>query len=139
MLVFETVFLGQGSIVFLLFLDMAHIEVGFTKELGGLKLVSLFEVHAVHSCCFCGRKVSGCLSADPASSHIGNLGSRNKTVHLLIEGGRDTLIIDADALGGLLDLAEDVILQPFQRFLVSRRTCKDITADGDDFAFKNLQ
>ena len=120
MLVLETVFLGQGGIVFLLFLDMTHIEVGFTEELGGLELVGLFEVHAVHSCRFCGRKVACCLSADPASGHIGNLGSRNQTVHLLIERGRDTLIIDADALGGLLHLTEDVILQPFQRFLVSR-------------------
>ena len=120
MFILETVFLGQGGIVFLLFLDMAHIEVGFTEELGGLELVGLFEVHAVHSCRFCGRKVACCLSADPASGHIGNLGSRNQTVHLLIEGGRYPLIIDADALGGLLDLSEDVILQPFQRFLVSR-------------------
>ena len=120
MLVLETVFLGQGGIVFLLFLDMAHIEVGFTEELGGLELVGLFEVHAVHSCCFCRCKVSRSLSTDPTSSHIGNLGSRNQTVHLLIEGGRYTLIIDADALGGLLDLTEDVILQPFQCFFVSR-------------------
>ena len=120
MFILETVFLGQGCIMLLFLLDMTHIEVGFTKELGGLKLVSLFEVHTMHSCRFCGRKVSGCLSADPTSGHIGNLGSRNQTVHLLIEGGRDTLIIDTDALGGLLHLTEDVILQPFQRFLVSR-------------------
>ena len=120
MLILETVFLWQGDIVLFLFLDMAHIEVGFTEELGGLELVGLFEVHAVHSCCFCGRKVSGCLSADPASGHICYLGSRNKTVHLLIERGRYPLIIDADALSGLLHLAKNVILQPFQRFLVSR-------------------
>ena len=120
MLVLETVFLGQGGIMLLFLLDMTHIEVGLAEELGGLELVGLFEVHAVHSCRFCGRKVACSLSADPTSGHIGNLGSRNQTVHLLIEGGRDTLIIDTDALGGLLHLTEDVILQPFQRFLVSR-------------------
>ena len=120
MFILETVFLGQWGIVFLLFLDMAHIEVGFTEELGGLELVGLFEVHTMHGCCFCGRKVSRCLSADPTSGHICNLGSRNQTVHLLIEGGGYSLIIDADALGGLLDLTEDVILQPFKCFLVSR-------------------
>ena len=103
-----------------LFLYMTQIEVGFTEELGGLELVRFFEVHTMHSCCFCRRKVSGCLSADPAGGHVGNLGSRNQTVHFLIERGRYPLIIDADALGGLLDLSEDVILQPFQRFLVSR-------------------
>ena len=110
-----------------LFLYMTHIEVGFTEELGGLELIRIFEVHAVHGSCFCGREVAGCLSADPTGGHICYLGSRNQTVHLLIEGGRDTLIIDADALGGLLDLAEDVILQPFQRFLVSRLTCKHVS------------
>ena len=120
MLVLKAVFLGQWRIVFLLFLDMTHIEVGFTEELGGLELVGLFEIHTMHSCCFCRRKVACSLSTDPTCSHIGNLGSRNQTVHLLVEGGRDALIIDADALGGLLHLTEDVILQPFQRFLVSR-------------------
>ena len=35
MLVLEAVFLGQGDIVFLLFLDMPHIEVGLAEELGG--------------------------------------------------------------------------------------------------------
>ena len=119
MLVLEAVFLGQWRIVLLLFLDMSHIKIGFTEELGGLELVGLFEVHTMHSCRFCGRKVACSLSADPTSCHISNLGSRNQTVHLLIEGGRDTLIIDTDALGGLLHLTEDVILQPFQCFLVS--------------------
>ena len=120
MFILETVFLWQGRIVLFLFLDVTHIEVGFTEELGGLELVRLFEIHTVHSCCFCGRKVSRCLSADPTCCHVGNLGSRNQTVHLLIEGGRYPLIIDADALGGLLNLSKNVILQPFQRFLVSR-------------------
>ena len=120
MFILETVFLGQGGIVFLLFLDMAHIEVSFTEELGGLELIGFFEVHTMHSSCFCGCEVSSRLSADPTGGHIGNLGSRNQTVHFLIEGGGYSLIIDADALGGLLDLTEDVILQPFQRFLVSR-------------------
>ena len=120
MLVLETVFLGQGGIVLLLFLDVTHIEVGFTEELGGLELVGLFEVHTVHGSCFCRCKVACCLSADPTCGHICYLGSRNQTVHLLIEGGGYSLIIDADALGGLLDLTEDVILQPFKCFLVSR-------------------
>ena len=120
MLVLKAVFLGQGGIVFLLFLDITLIEVGFTEELGGLKLIRLFEVHSMHGCCFCGCKVSRGLSADPTCCHVGNLGSRNQTIHLLIEGGGYSLIIDADALSGLLDLSEDVILQPFQRFLVSR-------------------
>ena len=120
MLVLETVFLWQGCIMLLFLLDMTHIEIGFTEELGGLELVGLFEVHAVHSSRFCGRKVSGCLSADPTGGHIGNLGCRNQAIRLLIERGRYPLIIDADALGGLLHFTEDVILQPFQRFLVSR-------------------
>ena len=120
MLVLEAVFFLQGDIVLLLFLDMTHIEVGFTEELGGLELIRIFEVHTVHGSCFCRCKVSCCLSADPAGGHVGNLCSRNQAVHLLIERGRYPLIIDADALGGLFHFAKDVILQPFQRFLVSR-------------------
>ena len=94
----------------LFFLDMSHIEVRFTEELRGLELVSLFKVHTLHSGSLSRRKVSCCLSTDPTSSHIGNLSSRNQTIHLLIIGGRDSLIIDADALGSLLHLSEDVIL-----------------------------
>ena len=103
----------------LFFLNMPHIEVRFTEELGGLELIGLFEVHTLHSGSFSRRKISCRLTADPSRSHIGNLRRRHQTVHLLIIGSRDSLIIDADALRGLLDLAEDVILQPFQRFLVS--------------------
>ena len=139
MLVLKTVLLWQGRIVLLFLLDMAHIKVRFTEELGGLELIGLFEVHTLHSGCFRWCEVSCCLSADPTCSHIGNLGGRNQTVHLLIIRGRDTLIIDADTLCSLLHLAKDVILQPFQRFLVSGRTRKNITTDGDDLAFKNLQ
>ena len=113
MLVLETVFLGQGGIVLLLFLDMTHIEVGFTEELGGLELVRFFEVHTVHGGSFRRCEVSRCLSADPTGGHISNLGCRNQAVHLLIERGRYSLIIDADALGGLLNLSKNVILQPF--------------------------
>ena len=119
MLVLEAILLWQGRIVFLLFLNMSHIEVGFTEEFGGLELIGFFKVHTLHSGCFSRCEVSCCLSADPTCSHIGNLGGRNQTVHLLIIGSRDSLIIDADALRGLLDLTEDVILQPFQGFLVS--------------------
>ena len=139
MLVLEAVFLWQGCIMLLFLLDMTHIEVGFTEELGGLELVGLFEVHTLHGGCISRCKVPGRLSADPASGHIGNLCRRHQTVHLLIVGSRDALIIDADALRGLLDLAEDVILQPFQRFLVSRRTSKNITTDRNDLSFKNLR
>ena len=125
--------------MFLLFLDVTHIEVSFTEELGGLELIGLFEVHTLHSGSFSRRKISCRLTADPTCGHISNLGSRHQTVHLLIIGSRDSLIIDADALRGLLDLAEDVILQPFQRFLVSRRTSKNITTDRNDLSFKNLR
>ena len=138
MLVLKTVLLWQGRIVLLFLLDMAHIKVRFTEELGGLKLIGLFEVHTLHSGSFSRRKISCRLTADPSRSHIGNLRRRHQTVHLLIIGSRDSLIIDADALCGLLDLAEDVILQPFQRFLVSRRTSKNITTDRNDLWFKNL-
>ena len=119
MFILKAIFLGQGGIVFLLFLDMLHVKVGLAEELGGLELVGLFQVHTVHGCSLRRREVSCSLSAYPAGGHIGNLGSRNQTVHLLIEGGGYPLIIDADALGGLLNLTEDVILQPFKRFLVS--------------------
>ena len=139
MLVLEAVLLWQGRIVFLFLLDMAHIKVRFTEELGGLELIGFFKVHTLHSGCFSRCEVSCCLSADPTCSHIGNLGGRNQTVHLLIIRGRDTLIINADALSSLLHLAEDVILQPFQRFLVSGRTRKNITTDRNDLSFKNLR
>ena len=120
MLVLKAVLFRQRRIVFLFLLDMPHIEVSFTEELGGLELVGLFKVHMLHSGCFRWCEVSCRLTTYPTSSHIGNLSSRHQTVHLFIIRGRDTLIIDTDALGGLLDLTEDVILQPFQRFLVSR-------------------
>ena len=110
MLVLKAVFLWQGRIVFLFLLDMAHIEVRFTEELGGLKLVGLFEVHALHGLGFSRCEVTCRLSANPTCGHIGNLGGRNQTVHLLIIGGRYALIIDTDALRGLLHLTEDVIL-----------------------------
>ena len=103
----------------LFFLDMLHIEVGFTEELGGLELIGFFKVYTLHGLGLCRCEVTRGLSADPASSHVRNLRSRHQTVHLLIQRGRDTLIINADALSGLLHLAEDVILQPFQRFLIS--------------------
>ena len=119
MLVLKTVLLWQGRIVLLFLLDMAHIKVRFTEELGGLELIGLFEVHTLHGGSFRRCEVSCSLPANPTRSHISNLGSRNQTIHLLVIRSRDTLIIDTDALGGLLDLTEDVILQPFQRFLVS--------------------
>ena len=137
MLVLEAILLWQGRIVFLLFLNMSHIEVGFTEEFGGLELIGFFKVHTLHSGCFSRCEVSCSLTADPTCSHIGNLGCRNQTVHLLIIRGRDTLIIDADTLCSLLHLAKDVILQPFQRFLVSGRTRKNITTGRNDFGFKN--
>ena len=93
-----------------LFLNVSHIEVRFTEELGGLELVSLFEIHPLHSSCFRWCEVSCCLTADPTCSHIGNLSGRNQTVHLLVVRSRNTLIINADALGSLLHLSEDVIL-----------------------------
>ena len=43
MLVLEAILLWQGRIVFLLFLNMSHIEVGFTEEFGGLELFGLFD------------------------------------------------------------------------------------------------
>ena len=116
----------------LFFLYMAHIKVRFTEELGGLELISLFEIHPLHSGSFGRSEVSGCLSADPTCSHIGNLSSWNQTVHLLVVRSRDALIINADALGRLFHLTEDVVLQPFQRFLVSRGTCKHVTTRGDN-------
>ena len=122
----------------LFFLYMAHIKVRFTEELGGLELIGLFEVHTLHGGSFRRCEVSCRLSADPTSSHVGNLSSRNQAVHFFVVRGRDTLIIDTDALGSLLDLTEYVILQPFQRFLVSSRACKNITTDRNDLWFKNL-
>ena len=119
MLVLKTVLLWQRCVMLLFFLNMPHIEVRFTEELGGLKLIGLFEVYTLHGGSFRRSEVSCRLSADPTCGHISNLGSRNKTIHLLVIRSRDTLIIDTDALGGLLDLTEDVILQPFQGFLVS--------------------
>ena len=119
MLVLKTVLLWQRCVMLLFFLNMPHIEVRFTEELGGLELIGLFEVHTLHSGCFRWCEVSCRLTTYPTSSHIGNLSSRHQTVHLFIIRGRDTLIINADALSGLLHLAEDVILQPFQRFLIS--------------------
>ena len=139
MFVLEAIFLGKRCIVFLFLLDMTHVEIRFTEELGSLELIRLFEVHTLHGGSFSRCEVPGSLTANPSSSHIGNLSSRNQTIHLLIIGGRDSLIIDADALCGLLHLAEDVILQPFQRFFVSRRTSKDIAADRNDLWFKNLR
>ena len=94
----------------LFFLDVLHIEVRFTEELRGLELIRLFEVHTLHSSCLSRRKVSCRLTANPARSHIRNLSGRNQAIHLLVIRGRDTLIIDADALGGLFHLAEDIIL-----------------------------
>ena len=102
-----------------LFLNVSHIKVRFTEELGGLELIGLFEVHTLHGGSFRRCEVSCRLSADPTCGHISNLGSRNQTIHLLVIRGRDAFIINADALCGLFHLAEDVVLQPFQRFLVS--------------------
>jgi len=120
-----------------LFLNVSHIKVRFTEELGGLELIGLFEVHTLHSGCFRWCEVSCRLSADPTSSHVGNLSSRNQAVHFFVVRGRDTLIIDTDALGSLLDLTEYVILQPFQRFFISGRPRKNITTGRNDFGFKN--
>ena len=110
MLVLEAILLGQGRIVLLLFLDMAHIEVCFTEELCRFELLGFFEIHAVHGLGFRCRKVTSRLTAYPTGCHVGNLRGGNQTIHLLVERGGDSLIIDADALRSLLDLTEDVIL-----------------------------
>ena len=94
--------------MFLLFLDMPHIEVRFTEELGCLELIRLFQVHLLHSTGLRRREVTSRLSADPARGHIRNLGCRDEVIHLLVDGGRDTLVIDANALCGLFYLSEDV-------------------------------
>ena len=138
-LVFKAILLGQWRIVLLLFLDMPHIKVRFTEELGCFELVCFFKVHALHGLGLGRREITSRLTTDPASSHIRNLRGRHQAIHFLIERGRDTLIVDADALCGLLYLTKDVILQPFQRFLVSRRAAKDVATDRNDLGFKNLK
>ena len=110
MLVLKAILLGQWCIVLLFFLNMAHIEVSFTEELCGFELLCLFKVHTVHGLGLRSREVTSRLTAYPASGHVGNLRGGNQAVHLLVQRGRDSLIIDADALGGLLDLAEDIVL-----------------------------
>ena len=94
----------------LFFLNVSHIKVRFTEELGGLELIRLFEVNALHGSGFSRCEVTCRLSANPTCGHIGNLSCRNQTVHFFVIRGRYTLIIDADALRGLLHLTEDVIL-----------------------------
>ena len=106
---------------------MAHIEVGFTEELGCFELIGLFEVHTVHGTGIRWCEVTCRLSAYPACGHVRNLCGRKEVVHLLVDGSRDALIVDADALGGLLDLSEDVILQPFQCLFVTGRASDDVT------------
>ena len=112
---------------------MPHIKVRFTEELGCFELVCFFKVHALHGLGLGRREITSRLTTDPASSHIRNLRGRHQTIHLFIQRSRDAFVVDTNALGGLLHLAEDVILKPLQRFLVTGRTRKDVTAGRDNF------
>ena len=62
--------LGIG---FLLLGNLGHVEVGLAEELAGLELLGLLDVHAAATACLGLDEVAGCLTADPACGHVGNL------------------------------------------------------------------
>jgi len=131
--ILEGVYLWEVNVLSFLFLDLSHIEIGFAKILGGPELGAFLKVDATERTALRRREVTGSLSGEPAGGHVGDFGSRDEVVHLLAYGGTNFRVVDGDGLARLLGLAEDIILSPFEGFLVTGSTHEDVAAGGDDF------
>ena len=130
--ILEGVDLGEVNVLGLLFLDLSHIKVGFAEVLRRPELRTFLKIDVAERAALRGREVTGSLSGEPAGSHVGYLGGRNEVVHLLTDGGADLRVIDGYGFACLLGFAENIILCPFQCFLVTCRTHEDVAAGGDD-------
>ena len=124
--------------MFLLVLNLLHVEVRLAEILGGLELLRLLDVEPVQHFLVRSGEVTRRLSGQPSRGHVRYLRRRNEVIHLLRYGGGHLLVVDGDGARGLLGLAEHVVLRPFQRLLVTGSPHEDVAARGDDFLHPHL-
>lgn len=129
---------GIISIVQFLLGDFGHIEVRLAKKLAGLELLGFLNVHTATPASLGLHKVTGSLTTNPTSGHVGNLRARHQTVHVFIKIDRSAVTVNRHALLQLHHLAEDVVGEPFKGFLGTGRAADHITDGGDNLLHTRL-